>query len=145
MLTALEIISMLDLQPHPEGGHWRETFRDPQAVNGRPVAIGGYFLLAQGDRPDWRNLDAAELWQFYEGAPLELEVADDGGKRAVILGPDVGAGHRAQAAAPTGAWQAARTLGDWTLLSCTIGPELDFSAFEVAPAGTSEGADTTAV
>ena len=141
MLTAAEIISMLDLQPHPEGGHWRETFRDPQTVNGRPVAIGGYLLLAQGDRPDWRNLDAAELWRFYEGTPLELEVADEGGKRAVILGSDAGAGQRLQAAAPTGAWQAARTLGDWTLLSCTIGAELDFSAFEVAP----EEANTPAV
>lgn len=145
MLTAAEITSMLNLQPHPEGGHWCETFRDPQAVNGRPVAIGGYLLLEKGDRPDWRHLDAAELWQFYEGAPLELEVADEGGKRAVILGSDAGAGQRLQAAAPTGAWQAARTLGDWTLLSCTIGPELDFSAFEVAPAGASEVADTTAV
>jgi len=144
MLTAAEIISMLDLQPHPEGGHWRETFRDPQAVNGRPVAIGGYLLLAQGDRSDWRHLDAAELWQFYEGAPLELEVADEGGKRAVILGPDTAAGQRLQAAAPTGAWQAARPLGDWTLLSCTIGPELDFTAFEVAPAASLEAAETDA-
>ena len=142
MLTAAEIISMLDLQPHPQGGHWRETFRDPQAVNGRSVAIGGYLLLAQEDRPEWRHLDAAELWQFYEGAPLELAVADEGGKRAVILGPDAGAGHRMQAAAPTGAWQAARTLGDWTLLSCTIGPELDFSAFEVAPSHGSEAVET---
>ena len=144
MLTAAEIISMLDLQPHPQGGHWRETFRDPQEVAGRPVSTGGYLLLAQGDRPEWRHLDAAELWQFYEGAPLELEVADEGGKRAVALGPDAGAGQRLQAAVPTGAWQAARTLGEWTLLSCTIGPELDFSAFEVAPAGASEAANTTA-
>ena len=101
-------------------------------------------MLAQGDRPEWRHLDAAELWQFYEGAPLELAVADEGGKRAVILGPDACAGHRMQAAAANGAWQAARPLGDWTLLSCTIGPELDFSAFEVAPVEVSQATETDA-
>ena len=130
MLTAAELISMLNLQPHPEGGHYSETFRDPREVDGRALASGGYFLLAQGERPDWRHLDAAELWQFYEGAPLELEIADDGGKRSVTLGPDTGAGQRPQAACPTGAWQMARTLGDWTLISWTAGPGLDFSGFD---------------
>ena len=134
MLTAPEIIALLDLKPHPEGGHYRETFRDPREVDGRSVGTAIYFLLSEGERSHWHCVDAAELWHFYLGAPLELEIADEGGRRTVVLGPDVNAGQRPQGVVPTGAWQAARTTGDWTLCGCTVAPGFDFAGFDLAPA-----------
>ena len=137
MLTAPEIIALLDLKPHPEGGHYRETFRDPREVDGRSVGTAIYFLLSEGERSHWHCVDAAELWHFYLGAPLELEIADAAGRRTVVLGPDVTAGQRPQAVVPTGAWQAARTTGDWTLCGCTVAPGFEFDGFDLAPAGWS--------
>ena len=135
MLTAAEVIAMLELTPHPEGGHYRETFRDPREVDGRSVGTAIYFLLAEGERSHWHQVDAAELWHFYEGAPLELEIAANGMRRTVVLGSDLSAGQRPQGVVPTGAWQAARTLGAWTLVGCTVAPGFDFAGFEMAPAG----------
>ena len=135
MLTAAEVIALLDLRPHPEGGHYRETFRDPREVDGRSVGTAIYFLLAEGERSHWHQVDAAELWHFYEGAPLELEIAANGVRRTVILGADLSAGQRPQGVVPTGAWQAAQTLGAWTLVGCTVAPGFDFAGFEMAPAG----------
>ena len=137
MLTAPEIIALLDLKPHPEGGHYRETFRDPREVDGRSVGTAIYFLLSEGEQSHWHCVDAAELWHFYLGAPLELEIADAAGRRTVVLGPDVTAGQRPQAVVPTGAWQAARTTGDWTLCGCTVAPGFEFDGFDLAPAGWS--------
>jgi predicted cupin superfamily sugar epimerase len=137
MLTAAEIIALLDLTPHPEGGCYRETFRDPREVDGRSVGTAIYYLLAEGERSHWHSVDAAELWHFYEGAPLELEIAADGMRRTVILGPDLATGQRPQAVVPSGAWQAARTTGAWTLVGCTVAPGFDFAGFETAPAGWS--------
>ena len=137
MLTAPEIIALLDLKPHPEGGHYRETFRDPREVDGRSVGTAIYFLLSEGERSHWHCVDAAELWHFYLGAPLELEIADAAGRRTVVLGPDVTAGQRPQAVVPTGAWQAARTTGEWTLCGCTVAPGFDFAGFDLAPPGWS--------
>lgn len=137
MLTAAEVIALLDLQPHPEGGHYRETFRDPREVDGRSVGTAIYFLLAEGERSHWHHIDAAELWHFYEGAPLELEVVDGTSRRVVTLGPDIVAGQRPQGVVPAGAWQAARTLGAWTLVGCTVAPGFDFSTFEMAAQGWS--------
>ena len=134
MLTAPEIIALLDLKPHPDGGHYRETFRDPREVDGRSVGTAIYFLLSEGERSHWHCVDAAELWHFYLGAPLELEIADEGGRRTVVLGPDVNAGQRPQGVVPTGAWQAARTTGEWTLCGCTVAPGFDFAGFDLAPA-----------
>ncbi|CAN5154494.1 cupin domain-containing protein [soil metagenome] len=139
MLTAAEVIALLELAPHPEGGHYRETFRDPREVDGRSVGTAIYFLLAQGEVSHWHAVDAAELWHFYEGAPLELEIAADGVRRIVTLGPDIKAGQRPQAVVPTGAWQAARTTGAWTLVGCTVAPGFDFAGFELAPKGWSPG------
>jgi uncharacterized protein len=141
MLTAAEVIAVLDLKPHPEGGHYRETFRDPRQVDGRSVGTAIYFLLPAGERSHWHHVDAAELWHFYDGAPLELEIADEGGRRRVILGPDLAAGQRPQAVVPTGAWQAAKSLGHWTLAGCTVAPGFDFAGFEMAPAGWSPQED----
>ncbi|MBJ7486052.1 cupin domain-containing protein [Brevundimonas sp.] len=137
MLTAPEIIALLDLKPHPEGGHYRETFRDPREVDGRSVGTAIYFLLGEGEQSHWHCVDAAELWHFYLGAPLELEIADAAGRRTVMLGPEVTAGQRPQAVVPTGAWQAARTTGDWTLCGCTVAPGFEFDGFDLAPAGWS--------
>ena len=141
-LTTAEVVRVLELKPHPEGGHYRETFRDPREVDGRSVGTAIYYLLAAGERSHWHHVDAAELWHFYDGAPLELEIADAAGRRSVMLGPDLAAGQRPQAVVPTGAWQAARSLGakdlgDWTLVGCTVAPGFDFAGFEMAPAGWS--------
>ena len=137
MLTAAEVIALLDLKPHPEGGHYRETFRDPREVDGRSVGTAIYFLLAEGQRSHWHFIGAAELWHFYEGAPLELEIVAGERRETVILGPDLGAGQRPQAVVPTAAWQAARTLGTWTLVGCTVAPGFDFAGFEMAGPGWS--------
>lgn len=138
-MTADDVIRILDLQPHPEGGHYREIFRDPRTLGGRSVGTAIYFLLKAGERSHWHRVDAAELWHFYDGAALELEIADEAGRRVVILGPDLTAGQRPLGVVPTGAWQAARSLGDWTLVGCTVAPGFDFAGFEMAPEGWSPG------
>jgi predicted cupin superfamily sugar epimerase len=134
MLTADELIALLDLSPHPEGGRYRETFRDPREADGRSVGTAIYFLLAEGEASHWHRVDATELWHFYAGAPLELRIAD-GVERRVVLGPDLQAGERPQAVVPAEAWQAARSLGAWTLVGCTVAPGFDFAGFEMAPEG----------
>lgn len=140
MMTAAEIIALLHLKPHPEGGHYRETFRDPREVEGRSVGTAIYFLLAEGEASRWHFIDSAELWHFYDGAPLELDVAEGERRRTVVLGSDLAAGQRPQAVVRAGAWQAARSLGAWTLVGCTVAPGFDFAAFELAPEGWSPGA-----
>ncbi|QTC93053.1 cupin domain-containing protein [Brevundimonas goettingensis] len=139
MLTAAEVITMLELQPHPEGGHYRETFRDPREVDGRSVGTAIYYLLAEGEQSHWHSVDAAELWHFYEGAPLALEIASGGTRRLVRLGSDLKAGEQPQAVVPTGAWQAAKSLGAWTLVGCTVAPGFEFEGFEMAPKGWQPG------
>ncbi|UGV29142.1 cupin domain-containing protein [Rhodopseudomonas boonkerdii] len=134
MPTAAEIIAALGLQPHPEGGHYRETFRDTHTdANGRAASTAIYFLLAAGERSHWHRIDAVEIWHYYAGAPLLLEIADDSGQRAITLGPDLAAGQQPQGLVLPHAWQAASTLGEWTLVGCTVAPGFDFAAFELAP------------
>lgn len=133
MPTAAEIISKLDLKPHPEGGHYRETHRDERQVDGRAASTAIYFLLARGERSHWHRIDAVEVWHYYAGAPLKLEIVD-GAKEAIIqLGPDVSADETPQATVPARAWQAAETLGDWTLCGCTVSPGFQFEGFDLAP------------
>ena len=135
-LTAADIIARLDLKPHPEGGHFRETFRDSRVdADGRSVCTAIYFLLARGERSHWHRIDAVEIWHYYAGAPLELQFADSDGMRTVRLGPDLTAGEMPQAVAPAQAWQAATCCGDWSLVGCTVAPGFDFKAFEMAPPG----------
>lgn len=129
-MTAAEIIRVLDLTPHPEGGHYRETFRDPRLVDERAASTAIYFLLAAGERSHWHRVDAVEVWHFHTGAPLSLSVE---GQELVVLGPDLLAGQRPQHVVPAGAWQAAESLGDWTLVGCTVAPGFDFAGFELAP------------
>lgn len=121
-MTADALIALLQLQPHPEGGAFAETFRDPHST-----AI--YFLLRAGQRSHWHRVAAAEGWHFYAGAPLELSI----GTTAVILGTDFENGQRPQAIVPANVWQAARTLGAWTLVGCTVSPPFTFERFELAP------------
>jgi uncharacterized protein len=134
--SAADIIARLALKPHPEGGHYRETFRDRQlGANGRAYSTAIYFLLARGERSHWHRIDAAEVWHYYAGSALILQIADDADQRSVRLGPDLAAGEVPQAIVPAQAWQAAESTGDWTLVGCTVAPGFDFAAFELAPKG----------
>lgn len=139
MLTAADIIRLLHLQPHPEGGHYRQTFRDSNVQeDGRAHSTAIYFLLARGERSHWHRVDAVEVWHFHAGSPLLLQIADAAGKvERIRLGPDLEAGERPQAIVPAHAWQAAESLGDWTLVGCTVAPGFEFSTFELAPEGWS--------
>ncbi|MBK5958785.1 cupin [Rhodoplanes elegans] len=138
-MTAAEVIALLGLQPHPEGGHFRETFRDPTEVApGRAASTAIYFLLAKGERSHWHRVDAAEAWHWHAGSPLALEIAPAGEPpQTVRLGPDLMAGERPQAVVPADAWQAAESLGAWTLVGCTVAPGFLFETFELAPPGFS--------
>ena len=134
-LSAADIIRKLDLKPHPEGGHFRETFRDAAAgANGRAASTAIYFLLARGERSHWHRIDAVEVWHYYAGAALVLEMAAEGGPvRRMKLGPDIAMGERPQGTVPALHWQAAESLGEWTLVGCTVAPGFEFSKFEIAP------------
>ena len=131
--TAAEIIARLELRPHPEGGHYRETFRDSRRdVDGRSASTAIYFLLARGERSHWHRIDAVEVWHYYAGSALNLQIADDIGQRCIRLGPDLAAGEVPQTIVPAQAWQAAESSGDWTLVGCTVAPGFDFTKFELA-------------
>jgi hypothetical protein len=133
---AADIIARLDLKPHPEGGHYRETFRDARLDDhGRACSTAIYFLLARGERSRWHRIDTAEIWHYYAGHALTLHVADAAGSQSVVLGPDLDAGEVPQAIVPAHAWQAAESSGDWTLVGCTVAPGFDFAKFELAPDG----------
>jgi uncharacterized protein len=132
-MTAAEIIGLLGLQPHPESGHYRETFRDPACgLSGRAHSTAIYFLLRAGEVSRWHRVDAAEVWHWYAGAPLLLTVADASGRREARLGTDLVASERPQAVVPAHAWQRARSLGAWTLVGCTVAPGFEFAGFELA-------------
>lgn len=121
------------MQPHPEGGHYAETFRAAPGPDGRATSTAIYFLLRAGERSHWHRIDAAEIWLWHAGAPLTLDVADETGQRAVTLGANIAAGERPQAIVPPHAWQAARSNGAWTLVSCVVAPGFLFEKFELAP------------
>jgi predicted cupin superfamily sugar epimerase len=134
------MIEALGLKPHPEGGWYVETWRDVAADGERPASSAIYYLLRAGEVSAWHRVDATEVWHFYAGAPLELQVSADG--RAVTthrLGPDISAGDRPQVVVPPRAWQSARTRGDWTLVGCTVAPAFEFTGFELAPPGWAPG------
>lgn len=134
-LSAAEVIRLLDLAPHPEGGHYRETFRDAAGPDGRSRGTAIHFLLAAGEVSHWHRIDAVEIWHWYSGAPLALAVSERGDEvRRLHLGPDLAAGERPQAVVPARAWQSAVSLGAWTLVGCTVAPGFDFAGFEMAPA-----------
>jgi predicted cupin superfamily sugar epimerase len=133
-MTADEIIRLLALQPHPEGGFFRETFRDTAGAQGRPHATAIYYLLRAGEASRWHRIDAVEIWHWYLGAPLELVIAD-GGVERMVLGSKLDSGERPQVVVPANCWQRAATLGAFTLVGCTVAPGFEFSKFELAPEG----------
>ena len=136
-LSAADVIRLLDLKPHPEGGHFRETFRDARTdSNGRAASTAIYFLLARGERSHWHRIDAVETWHYYAGSPLTLRIAhEDCSQHLVRLGTDLMSGERPQAIVPADAWQMAETTGGWTLVGCTVAPAFEFAKFELAPKG----------
>jgi uncharacterized protein len=134
------IIEALGLIPHPEGGHYAEVWRDVPPGGRRGAGSSIYFFLQAGEVSAWHRVDAAEIWHFHAGAPLELAISTDGATvTALRLGIDVARSERPQAVVPMGAWQRARSLGDWTLVGCTVAPAFTFEGFELAPPGWEPG------
>ncbi|KAL2264818.1 hypothetical protein VTJ83DRAFT_7328 [Remersonia thermophila] len=140
--TAEQVIAELKLQPHPEGGYFVEIFRDQPSGGGRAAVTAIYYLLKAGEVSRWHRVDAVEIWHWYAGAPLKLLVAeqlddeDAPAPKEHLLAPNVLAGARPQAVVPAHAWQAARSLGDWTLVGCTVAPGFEYQGFELAPGRT---------
>lgn len=134
-MSADQIIAKLGLQPHPEGGWYRETWTGPE-VGGRASGTAILFLLRAGERSHWHRVDADEIWLWHAGASLMLSMGVETA-REVRLGPDVLGGEVVQAVVPAGQWQAARSTGEWTLVSCTVSPGFRFAGFELAPDGWS--------
>ena len=140
-MDASEIIDSLGLIPHPEGGWYRETWRHDQGPEGKGHASAIYFLLVAGERSHWHRVHGAEMWHFYDGAPLELWMAETSESRPELslLGTDLLAGERPQLLVPPGWWQAASSRGDYTLVGCTVAPGFEFSGFELAAEGWAPG------
>lgn len=133
LTEAERLVRELELSPHPEGGHYRETFRDAAGSQGRAHSTAIFFLLQAGEVSRWHRVDAAEVWHFHKGAPLELKIAKEGEcAQRFILGADIENGERPQIVVPPNAWQSARSLGGYTLLGCTVAPGFEFSRFELA-------------
>jgi uncharacterized protein len=124
-----QLIRTLGMAPHPEGGHYVETYRAPATGDERPACTAIYFLLKAGERSHWHKVDAVEIWLWHAGSPLRLGLGDCD----VTLGPDVTRGESPQAVVPKDAWQAAESLGGWTLVSCIVAPGFSFAGFELAP------------
>ena len=138
-MTPEEMIRILNMEPHPEGGHYVETFRDAPGPDGRARVTCIYFLLRTGERSHWHKVDVAEIWLWHAGAPLALELSADGRERRTLtLGPDLPHQHP-QAIVRPQEWQAAHSLGDWTLVSCVVAPGFDFAGFTLAPPDWSPG------
>jgi predicted cupin superfamily sugar epimerase len=133
--SADQIIARLNLEPHPEGGHFRETFRDAEGPHGRAHSTAILYLLRSGERSHWHRVDAAETWHWYGGGVLKLTVHEDGDSTEIRLGPDWDKGEVPQAVVPAHAWQKAEPESAWVLLGCTVAPGFDFAGFELAPEG----------
>jgi uncharacterized protein len=146
-LSPAAIIATLGMIPHPEGGHYVETFRDTAGpdhagrTRGHSTAI--YYLLQAGERSHWHRVtDASEVWHWHAGGPLRLRVAaPDASASDHVLGMDLAAGERPQLVVPANWWQSAEPLGAFTLVGCTVAPGFDFARFEMAPPGWEPRAD----
>lgn len=130
-MTPRKIIETLSMCPHPEGGWYAETWRSEGGK--RPSGSPIYFLPEAGQTSHWHRIDAAEIWHWYAGSPMELRIHEGGETRAEILGPDLAAGQRPQLIVPALAWQTATALSGWGLLGCTVSPAFLFDTFELAP------------
>jgi len=132
-LTAKDVIALLELERHPEGGWFRQTFADPAPDGARYLSTAIYYLLEGNDVSAWHKVDAAEVWHWHAGAPLRLRLSHEG--KVIdehVLGPDLKDAERPQAVAPRDCWQTAKSLGAWTLVGCTVAPGFQFSGFEMA-------------
>ncbi len=139
---AESIIAALGLEPHPEGGHYRETYRHRPPDGGRGASTAIYYLLRAGERSHWHRVDVDEMWHWYAGATLRLSISEDGLDPVDhLLGPDIREGERPQVLVPGWAWQSAESLGAWTLVGCTVAPAFEFSGFEMAPPDWIPGGD----
>lgn len=128
------LIALLGLEPHPEGGHYKQIFRDSDGPAGRGHSTSIYCLLRAGEVSRPHRIDAAEIWHFYRGAPLELVIAETGKPSARhLLGVAIEKGEHPQIVVPPHAWQGARSTGDFTLAGCTVAPGFLFETFEMAP------------
>lgn len=142
MTTPQDIIDRLGLRPHPEGGHYVETYRHMPQDGGRGACTAIYYLLARGERSHWHRVDAVEVWNYHGGDPLRLRISEGGVTREVVLGADLAAGQHPQAVVPAHAWQAAEPLGAWSLVGCIVAPAFEFAGFEMAPPGWSPEEET---
>lgn len=134
--SAEAVIAALGLAPHPEGGWFRETFRDASRDGTRSTSSAIYYLLCAGEISHWHRIDATEIWHWHGGAPLLLTISRDGrSSERHRLGGDILAGERPQLIVPPRVWQSAIGLGAWTLVGCTVTPAFVFAGFELAPAG----------
>ena len=142
-MKADQIIEMLELREHPEGGHFRETWRDLPEGGGRGSGTAIYYLLRHGEMSAWHRIDATEIWHFYAGSPLELRTREADEETIGVLGTDLSRGERPQLVVPAGAWQSARsraeTPGGYTLVGCTVSPAFLFEGFELAAESFEEG------
>ena len=138
-LDAEEITRLLELMPHPEGGWYRETWRDIPADGGRGHGTAIYFLLPGDVENRWHRVNAVEIWHHLAGAPLDLEIGKDSptAETTVHLGTDLRAGERPQGIVPAHHWQRAKSRGEWTLVSCTVSPAFQFEGFELRPTAES--------
>lgn len=135
-LTADEMIARLRLEPHPEGGHYRETYRHGGEPGARGAITAIYYMLKAGEMSGWHRIDAVEIWHYYAGAPLALTTSTNGHDvSSYHLGAEIGLNQRPQVVVPPGAWQTAVSLGRWSLVGCTVAPAFDFAGFEMAPKG----------
>jgi uncharacterized protein len=136
-LDAEAVIRLLQLQPHPEGGHYRETFRDAHTdAKGRPASTAIYFLLKAGEISRWHTVDATEIWNWYAGAPLRLSLAAPREPaKHLMLSADLEAGDLPQAVVAPHCWQQSQSLGAWSLVGCTVAPGFTFDGFRMAPPG----------
>ncbi len=133
-MTPQEIVEMLELQPHPEGGWYRETWRAEAPEGERAAGTAIYYMLAADQISHWHRVDAAEIWHWYAGAPLVLSMSPDGhDAEAHMLGPHLEQRQRPQLVVPEGWWQSAASVGAWTLVGCTVSPGFTFDGFEMAP------------
>lgn len=150
MDSASELIEQLGLMAHPEGGWYRETWRGEAGPDGRASGTAIIFLLRAGEASHWHTVDAAELWLWQAGDPVELRLAagDEGPVRSVMLGADIAEGQQLQGLVAPGEWQAAwpvvmvggGLIHGYSLVSCVVVPGFDFAGFRPAPPGWEPGA-----
>ena len=134
-MTANQIIEFLQLQPHPEGGWYKQTWKSEDTLSGRASGTSIYFLLKAGEISHWHKIDSVEIWHYYDGSPLILRIANEENTEIAtkILGPKLAKSQSPQILVNKNLWQSAETTGDYTLVGCTVSPGFEFSKFTLAP------------